>query len=277
MRAALVLLLVGSAALSAAFPDHPFPPFKIADHLYYVGSKELASYLVTTPQGHILINSSLEHSVPMIKASVEKLGFKFSDIRILLISHAHFDHCESLATMKALTGAQVFVMQGDDDVVASGGKGAIGGDGHWKPVTVDRVLHDGEQVRLGGATLVAHLTAGHTPGCTTWTLVAEDGQYRRNVVIVGSVSVLSNYRLVHNPTYPDMARDFEHSFQVLKALPCGIFLGAHGIFFNMEQKYATLQRATSNPFVDPAGYRAFIEQAQSAYETKLHKEESRRH
>src|SRR5258706_9314249 len=190
--AALASALVATSALSQNSPDwtSPFPPFRIADNLYYVGSKGLANYLITTPQGHILINSDLEANVPLIRASVEKLGFKFTDIRILLISHAHWDHDAGSALIKQITGARYMVMDADVPVVESGGKSDFQYGGTpanlYPPTKVDRVLHDGDEVKLGDAVLVAHLTPGHTKGCTTWTMkVTEDGQ-TRNVVIVGS-------------------------------------------------------------------------------------------
>src|SRR5829696_566743 len=165
----------------------PFPAFRIAGNLYYVGSRGLASYLITTPEGHILINSNMEPNVPMIRASVESLGFKFSDIKILLISHAHWDHCAASATIKRLTGAKYIVMEGDVDVVESGGKSDFqyGNDptALYPATRVDRVLHDGDEVKLGGATLTARLTQGHTKGCTTWTMEVYDGLKTRDVVI----------------------------------------------------------------------------------------------
>jgi metallo-beta-lactamase class B len=172
MSARLLLVLLGSAILLPAQRDwnDPFPPHRIADHLYYVGSKGLASYLITTSKGHILINSSFERTVPLIRASIEKLGYKFSDVKILLGSHAHNDHMEGNALVKELTGAQVFVMRGDDQVIRDGGKGQYLYTATWKPCQVDRVLNDGDKVTLGEATLTAHLTPGHTRGCTTWTM-----------------------------------------------------------------------------------------------------------
>jgi metallo-beta-lactamase class B len=272
----LLLTLLFATALRGAFADRPFPPHKIADNLYYVGSEQLASYLIVTPQGDILINTSLEQTVPLIRASVEKLGFRFKDIRILLISHAHFDHCESLATVKALTGAQVFVMKGDDGVVRSGGKGAVGGYHPWKPVAVDRVLQDGETVRLGQFELVAHLTPGHTQGCTTWTFLARDGGRSYHAVIVGSPNVNPGYRLARNPTYPGIADDYKRTFAVLRSLPCDLFLGAHGSYYDMEDKYRRIGQGGGNPFIDPAGYRRYVEDRQAAFEAELSRQTKRR-
>src|SRR6478752_3965647 len=187
----MVLLCVGAvpAAAQDASWTEPFPPFRIAGNLYYVGSKGLANYLITTSQGHILINSDLEANVPLIRASVEKLGFKFSDIKILLISHAHWDHNAASATIKKLTGASYMVMDADVPNVESGGQTDFqygnNPDNRYPPTKVDRVLHDGDQVRIGDAVLVAHLTPGHTKGCTTWTLSVRDGQKTYSAVIIG--------------------------------------------------------------------------------------------
>ncbi len=240
-----------------------------------MGSKGLASYLVVTPQGNILINSSLESSVPLIQASVEKLGFKFSDTKILLISHAHWDHDAGSAGVKKLTGAQYMVMDADVPVVESGGKA----DFHYGsqasslyPATkVDRVLHDGDEVKLGGATLVAHKTPGHTKGCTTWTMQVSDGGKTYNVVIIGSPNVNAGYKLVNNAAYPQIASDYETTFRVLKSLPCDIFLGAHGDYYGMIAKYAKLA-AGGNPFVDPDGYKAYVAEREGAFRAELAKQ-----
>src|ERR1051326_2391259 len=206
--------------------SEPFPPHRVVGNVYYVGTRGLASYLITTSQGHILINSSFESSVPMIRASTEKLGFRFAHIKILLISHAHWDHCAGSALVKELTGAKYYVMDGDVDVVESGGKTDFqyGGDAdtHYKPTKVDRVLHDGDEVRLGDTVLVAHLTPGHTKGTTTWTMKVNDGGKALDVVIVGSPNVNPGYKLVNNSLYPQIAKDYEHMFAVLKSLPCDV-------------------------------------------------------
>ncbi len=256
----------------------PFLPFRIAGNIYYVGSKDLASYLITTSQGNILINSNLESSVPLIRASVEKLGFKFSDIKILLISHAHFDHCAGSAGIKRLTGAKYMVMDGDVSVVESGGKDDFhyGNDPRtlYPPAKVDRVLHDGDVVRLGDATLTAHLTAGHTKGCTTWTLTAREGNHTYNVVIVGSPNVNPGYKLVDNRQYPQIAADYERGFRVLKSLPCVVFLGAHGSYYGLTTKHARMKAGGTNPFTDPTGYRDYVAGRERAFREELAKQEA---
>jgi metallo-beta-lactamase class B len=274
----VLLAVLGNAAapLPANDGDEAFPPHRIADNLYYVGSKNLASYLVTTSKGHILINSSYERTVPLIRASIERLGYKLSDVKILLASHAHSDHVEGHALMKQLTGAAVHVMRGDDKVIASGGEGQYLYTNRWKPCPVDRVLEDGDKVTLGEATLVARRTSGHTRGCTTWTMRARDGARSHDVVIVGSPNVNPGFRLVDNEQYPEIAADFTRTFATLKSLPCDIFLGAHGSYYQMQDKYARAGKGAGNPFVDPRGYQAYIEDRLSAFRTTLEEQKKKR-
>jgi metallo-beta-lactamase class B len=280
----LALCIICSAILFAQNnPDwtEPFPPHKIIANIYYVGSKDLASFLMTTPQGHILINSNLEGSVPSIKENIERLGFRFSDIKILLISHAHFDHCAGSALIKQMTGAKYMVMQGDVPVVEDGGHSDFqyrhSSGMFFKPAKVDRILHDGDEVRLGDVVLTAHLTAGHTKGCTTWTLqVRGDGKVY-NVVIVGSPNVNPGYKLVHNSRYPQIAHDYEHTFEVLKSLPCDIFLGAHGSYYGMDTKFGRIGKTVSNPFVDPTGYKDYVADREQAFRSELAKQQATRH
>ena len=265
-------LLLGCCTLNALDTSswtEPFPPHQIAGNLHYVGSRDLASYLITTPQGHVLINSSLEESVPLIRASVEKLGFQFTDIRILLISHAHSDHCAGSAEIVKLTGAKYWVMDQDADAVENGGakKPRLGkGDyTQFPPAKVDRRLKDGEEVKLGDAVLVARLTPGHTPGCTTWTMKVADNGKLLNAVIIGSPNVNPGYVLVGNKNYPAIAMDYEKTFQVLKALPVDLFLGAHGVYYGMEAKHARLGASAVNPFIDPAGYHLYVKDRENAF------------
>jgi len=255
---------------------NPFPPFRIAGNLYYVGTDDLASYLVVTPKGNILINSSLEANVPMIKASIEKLGFKFSDTKILLISHAHLDHAAGSQLLKQQTNARYMVMDADVPEVQSGGKSDFhyGSDDsmYFPATTVDKILHDGEQVKLGGTVLTAHLTPGHTKGCTTWTMQVIDHGKPYQVVIVGSLNVNSGYKLINNTAYPDIAKDYEHEIKTLKSLPCDIFLGAHAMYFDLSKKYNALKKNTVNPFIDPLGYKNYIAQKEYEFYTELNKQ-----
>jgi metallo-beta-lactamase class B len=276
-----VLALAGTLfAQGNADWTEPFPPFRVAGNLYYVGSKGLASYLIATPQGHILINSDLEANVPLIRASVEKLGFKFSDVKVLLISHAHWDHDAGSAMIKQITGATYMVMDGDVPVVESGGKSDFQygntPSSLYPPAKVDRVLHDGDEVKLGDTVLVAHVTPGHTKGCTTWTMKVSEAGKTYNAVIVGSPNVNPGYKLVNNPLYPQIAEDYERMFRVLKSLPCDLFLGAHGSYFDMEGKYARLKAGDKTALIDPEGYKKFIAQKEQDFRTELAKQRSAR-
>jgi metallo-beta-lactamase class B len=274
---AVMLLNIGARVQAQSHPDWttPFPPHHVIGNVYYVGSQGLASYLITTSQGNILINSSLESSVPMIRESIEKLGFHFNDTKILLISHAHWDHCAGSALVKELTGAKYYVMDGDVDVVESGGKTDFQYGNTpaflYSPAKVDRVLHDGDKVRLGGTVLVAHLTPGHTKGCTTWAMKVTERGKLYHVLIIGSPNVNPGYKLVNNTAYPHIAEDYERMWRILKSLPCDIFLGAHGSYFGLEEKYPRMKEGT-NPFVDPEGYKNFITQKEKDFRTELAKQ-----
>jgi len=257
-------LLFGPPALLAQPQANPdwhaeFPAFKIAGDLYYVGTADLAVYLIHTPQGNILINSDFKQDVPTIKKSIEQLGFKYADTKILLISHAHGDHDEGTGVIQKDTGAKLMVMDADvaaEESTAAGRPGAH----------VDRTLHDGDTVTLGGAKLVAHLTPGHTKGCTTWTIQVRDGGKTLNAVIVGSANVNPGYILVGNRSYPQIADDYVKTFKVLKSLPCDLFLGAHGGYFSLKAKYEKMKAGGgANPFIDPQGYQAFVADREDAF------------
>lgn len=215
-----------------------FPPHRIIGNIYYVGTNTLSSFLIATPQGHILIDSTYERNVPTIEKSVTQLGFKFSDVKILLGNHAHGDHQEGDALVKQMTGAQVMAMAEDVPALQAMKPGG-------KEHPVDKALHDGEQVALGGTTLVAHLTPGHTPGCTTWTTSVQDGGKTYNVMFGCSLrppAVLT----------PALVEQFNRAFKTVRALPCDVQLGDHGAQYNMQEKYAKMKDASPNPFIDPA-------------------------
>src|SRR4051794_6663973 len=254
-------LVLAATAFAQGQADwyEPFPAHKVVGNVYYVGSKDLATFLITTPEGHILINSGFERTVPLIQESVTSLGFKMTDVKILLASHAHSDHVAGHALLQKKTGAKVYVMRGDDQVIASGGEGQyLYSSSRWKPCKVDRVLKDGDEVKLGGVTLVARLTPGHTRGCTTWTWRVEAGGKTYDVVVIGSPNVNPGYQLVANMTYPEITEDFTRTFRVLRSLPCDVFLGAHGGYYGMVDKYERIKAGNDkNPFIDPDGYRAY--------------------
>lgn len=251
--------------------NQPVEPFRIAENLYYVGASDIASYLITTPEGHILIDGGFVETAPQIEANVVKLGFKLADVEILLNSHAHFDHAGGLAELKAATGARVFASAADATLLESGGKGdfRFGDEGQFPPVAVDRRLADGEKVTLGGAELTAHLTPGHTRGCTTWTFKAD----ALDVVVVCSASIL-DYRFVGRESYPGIAADYARTFATLKALPVQIFLAPHGGFFDLagKRERAAKGMGLRNPWVDPAGYKAWVERMEGAFVAALEKQ-----
>ncbi len=269
-RPILYTLIFALALSTQASADEPFPAHRIIGNVYYVGSKALAIYLITTPDGHVLINSGFEETVPLIRSSVESLGFKMRDVKILLESHAHSDHVAGHALLQKVTGARVYVMRGDHSVIASGGQGQyLYTDSRWKPCRVDRVLDDGDKVTIGDLDFIANLTPGHTRGCTTWTWQVADGDRTYDVVVIGSPNVNPGYRLVGNKDYPQIADDFTKTFAVLKNLPCDIFLGAHGAYYGMLAKYDRSKTATANPFIDSVGYRAYVEQKEHAFRKTL--------
>ena len=238
-----------------------YPPHKVIGNIYYVGTKSLAVYLIVTPAGNILINSTYERNVPLIQKSVEQLGFKFSDTKILLGSHAHGDHQEGDAMVKQMTGAQVIAMA--EDVPALEAM-KPGGKAH----PIDRVIHDGDTVTLGGTTLTAHLTPGHTRGCTTWTLRATDGGKPYEVVIIGSLGTNPGFRLVNNPDIPNQADEYERAFKTTKALKCDVPLGSHPSMYNLDKKFPLIGKGP-NPFIDPAGCKAEVELAEAMFRAVL--------
>jgi metallo-beta-lactamase class B len=257
--------------------NRDYPPYRVIDNIYYVGSTEIAQFLITTPAGHILLDGGFETSVPRLRAEVAALGFRFEDIRFLLTSHAHIDHAQGDALLRRLTGARVVASARDGEVLAAGGKGEAVYDGvyAWAPCPVDRVVAEGDQISLGGTTLTAHLTPGHTRGAVTWTMQvaapdAGPADRRLDVVFFPSANINPGVRLAGNTRYPEIARDFARSFAIWKALPCDVFLGVHGSFYDMDSKRAR-QRASAarNPFIDPDGYRRFVADAERRFREQL--------
>jgi metallo-beta-lactamase class B len=266
MRFLALTLALAALGQGPAEWYEPFPAHKVIGNTYYVGSKDLATYLITSPKGHILINSGFERTVPLIQKSVESLGFKMTDVKVILASHAHSDHVAGHALLQKLTGAKVYVMRGDDEVIASGGKGQyLYGKDRWDPCKVDKILKDGDEVKIGDVTLTAHLTPGHTRGCTTWTWRVADGGKNYDVVVIGSPNVNPGYQLVNNKDYPEIAADFAKTFKVLKSLPCDVFLGAHGSYYGMVERYGLLQKGKADAFVNPQGYKEYVASKEKAF------------
>ncbi|MFZ5497213.1 MAG: subclass B3 metallo-beta-lactamase [Verrucomicrobiota bacterium] len=255
----------------------PVPPRHLGGNRYYVGASGVSSWLITTPAGHILLDTGFEDTVPHIQRGVEQLGFKLADIRLILSSHAHIDHVGGHARMKTLTGAQVLASAADARTLESGGtddyiqwpKESI----LYKPVKVDRIIADGEKVALGGTALTAHLTPGHTRGATTWTMELAEGGRTYHVVFFSSATVNDGTRLVKNPDFPEIAAAFEASFARFKALRCDIFLAPHGGQFAMAEKFARLDRGDGvAAFVDPEGWRQLVAGAEKNFREILARE-----
>jgi metallo-beta-lactamase class B len=269
---AVCIAALGGGALwgqqnAAGGRNKPFPAHKVIANIYFVGTSDLGSYLITTPEGHILVNTDYEDTVPLIRASVEQLGFKFSDIKIVLGSHAHGDHMEGDALVKELTGARVMAMEQDVPALK---RMMPGGKAH----PVDQVLHDGAEVKLGGSVLTAHLTAGHTKGCTTWSMKATEAEKSYDVVIVCSVGWNPGYVLYQNKDYPQIADDYVRSFAALRKLPCDVFLAAHGAFYGLEAKYAKLKEGGPNPFIDHDGYLAYIDLKEKQFNEEFQRQKN---
>jgi len=261
------------AAAAAAAMKAPFVPFHIIGNIYYVGSTGIACYVITTPAGDVLLDTGYADMAPQIEQNIKTLGFKLSDIKILINSHAHTDHGGGLAELKSATGAQLVAMAQDVPYLESGGHNDVlfHDQNLFPPVKVDRVIHDGDTVTLGGVTLKAYLTAGHTPGTTTWTTTTEEKGKSYNVVFLGSVVAVPTNKLFDKPdspaTYPGIKSDFDHAFAVVKALPCDVFLASNGAFFDMQKKHdALINGADPNPFIDPAGYQAYVARSEANYQ-----------
>jgi metallo-beta-lactamase class B len=277
-----VILLLLSPVIAIAQDDpvarswnKPVQPVRIIGNIYYVGASEVSSYLITTPKGHILLDSGLAETVPLIQANIRQLGFKLEDVKILINSHAHYDHAGGLATLKELTGAKLFASLADAELLANGGRSDFGfGDKYpYKPVKTDRTFRDKETIELGGVTLTARLTPGHTKGCTTWTMKVKEGDKVYDVVIIGSASI-PGYTLTNNAKYPNIIADYAYTFKLLKSLPCDVFLAPHGSFFALLEKMEQLKKnEKTNPFIDPQSYRAYLERAEKTYLQQLLREQ----
>ena len=249
----------------------PVEPFHVIGDVYYVGAAEITSFLITTPEGHILLDGGFAETAPQILANIKKLGYKPEDVKILLNSQAHYDHAAGLAALKRATGARLFATREDAVLLENGGKDdfAFGDKYPFEPVKVDRFVEDGEKIKLGHLTLEAVLTPGHTKGCTTWTLVTREVDRKISVVFVGSTTA-PGYQLAANEKYPNIVADFERTFSILKKLKPDVFLASHGNFFNLTEKAAKRRAGISpNPFIDPQGYRDFLTKTEAQFREQL--------
>jgi metallo-beta-lactamase class B len=279
--------LLGAVAITAAAfafqapaaeddPGHqPYPPFKIGEGLYYVGASDYASYLIATKAGLIVIDGGDAVTGHQVLSNIKALGFDPRQVKVLLNTHQHFDHAGGLAEVKKASGAKLYASAADGAVLAAGGRGDpfLKAKRFWyEPVKPDVTLKDGQTVSLGGWTLTAHITGGHTKGCTTWTFPVSVAGKTRQALVHCSSSVLPGYRLVGTETYPGMRADYEKSFAAWKTLPCEVFLASHGQFFNLQAKRKLLDAGKPDAFVDPAGCKAFYAQAEAAFRAELKKQ-----
>ena len=267
------LPLVASAELSpeSAAKNLPVAPFRIVGNVYYVGASDVASYLVESSAGYVLIDAGFAETAPQIESNIRALGFKLSDVKILLIGHAHPDHVGGLAALQRDTGARVEAMDVEVLPLENNGRGTFyrGDRRLFDSVKVDRILHDHDKVELGGAVLVAHRTAGHTPGCTTWTLKTSDRQRTYNVVFFCQLTSPEGEALTKNPDYPNAVSDFKHTFDTLRTLPCDVPLAEHGTAFHLADKMRRRADDRKNPFVDPSGCRDLVNGASREFDEAL--------
>jgi metallo-beta-lactamase class B len=246
--------------------NQPLDPFHIIGDIYYVGASDIGSYLIVTPEGDILLDGGFVETAPMIEANIQKLGFQVSDVKYILSSHEHLDHAGGIPELQRATGANFVALEQEVLGLAEGKSFPAS-----KP---DRVIHDGDTVKVGTAVMTAHSTPGHTRGCTTWSTVVLDGGRSYHVVFIGSASVLPNYKLIDKPgapaTYPGIQQDYEKTFRVLRSLPCEVFLASHGSFYSMLDKRGVMEKKPAqNPFIDPWGYQAYILSAEAVFQKEL--------
>ena len=254
----------------------PVAPFKIIGNVYYVGASEVTSFLITTPDGHLLLDSGFAETVPQIRDNIKKLGFKLEDVKFLLNSQSHYDHSGGLAELKKLTGGKMIASEGDREALEKGDRDnfAWGDTKTYAPIKVDRTVKDAEELSLGGVKMKAVITPGHTRGCTTWTLDVTDNGRKYGVVFVCSASI-PGYKLVRNEKYPNIVEDYETTFAKLKQLKPDVFLAAHGSFFDLLGKAEKLRNgANPNPFIDPVGYADYIASAEKTFRDQLAQEKA---
>jgi metallo-beta-lactamase class B len=243
--------------------NRPVKPFRIIGNIYYVGAANVSSFYIQTPQGAILLDGGLPETAPFIEKSIAELGFSIKDVKILLNSHAHYDHCGGLAELKKRSGARMIASERDSRVLAS----AQGGLGAFPAVKVDRVIDDKQVVQLGGVTLTAHITPGHTQGCTTWTMPVREAGKTYQVVFYCSTSVVD--KLVNNRAYPNIVSDYERSFTELRTMPCDVFLAPHGEFFKLDEKRKQLEAGRVDAFVDPTEMKKHVEESERSFRKQL--------
>ncbi len=254
-------------------PSQPVEPYKVIGNIYYVGAVNISSHIIVTPEGLILLDTGTQEMLPGIRTNLGKLGYTLQDVKIILSSHAHWDHVEGHATIKELSGAKVMAVGEDAEAIASGIDNSAAGASGWNPTEVDRVLKDGDKVTLGGVTMQAHLTPGHTKGCTAWTTTVEEDGESYSVLFVGGTGINSGVELLNNKRHPSIVEDYARTFSALGSLKVDVFLAQHPSMYGMADKMERLKAgATPNPFIDPEGYQRFLEQEEGNYLKQLEEE-----
>ncbi|MEE2840270.1 MAG: subclass B3 metallo-beta-lactamase [Acidobacteriota bacterium] len=282
----ITLLFIFTFLLTTAVPaqdqnplrgrsSEPIEPYQVIGNIYYVGAVNISSHIIVTPEGLILLDTGTAEMLPGIRTNIEKLDYTLKDVKIILSSHAHWDHVEGHAAMKELTGAQVMAVGEDAAAIGSGIDSSAAGAQGWNPVRVDRVLEDLDTISLGGVTMQAHLTPGHTKGTTTWTTTVEESGKSYRVVFVGGTGINRGVNLLNNTRYPGIIEDYAQTFRVLKELKGEVFLAQHPSMYGMDDKLERLKTgAAKNPFIDPGGYRYFVEKEEGYYLKQLEEERS---
>jgi metallo-beta-lactamase class B len=255
----------------------PFAPRKIIGNIYYVGSNLISSFLIVTPAGHILVDTGPVEMLPQIEANIEKLGFHPNDVKVLINSHAHFDHCGGFAEFKRKYGATIVASKADGNLMARGGKGDFywGAELAYEAIAPDRFIADGENVELGGTTLTARLTPGHTKGCTSWSMRTNEAGKDYDVLFLCGLTV-STYKLTNNDRYPNIVQDEQDSLKRLHAMHADVLLASHGFYFDLEGKAARQKEGTPNPFIDPTELRRHLTEMESDFQQALEAQERQR-
>jgi metallo-beta-lactamase class B len=276
--ATCALLALPASAGAQSDPDwtRPFPPFRIIGNIYWVGSYDLATYLITTPQGNILINTGVGDTAKQIKASVEQLGFKIEDTKILTATHGHYDHVAGMAELKRMTSARLLVPEQDKELLESGGKRDFRfgetPSARFEPVNVDGTLRDSDTIALGGTVLTAHHHPGHTKGATSFTLNVPEGGKTYRVVIANMGSINPGVTVSGMATYPGITDDYARTFKAQKDMQIDVWLASHASQFKLHEKYKPGDAFDPNRFVDPQGFKAAVEKLEKTYQEQLARE-----